>query len=107
MRPAGCAVYFEIRHYKTTERRLSTLAWSFLPVEAFVLHHHQSQGGPASPRSRGPRVRTGPMFLSLYHKPTDPGAHARTALHHAAAITRRGPRPISKVHDLFISVLLS
>ena len=102
--PAGSAVFFEIRHYKTAERRLSTLAWSFIPVEAFVLHHHTSFGGPGSPRSQGPRVRTGPLFLSLYHKPTDEKAHARTHLH-AASIARRGPKPLSKVHDLFVSIL--
>lgn len=40
--PAGSAVYFEIRHYKAAERRLSTLAWSYIPTEAFVLQ--QSAG---------------------------------------------------------------
>lgn len=104
---AGTAVYFEVRHYKTAERRLSTLAWSFIPVEVFILHHHQATGGPGSPRRSGPKIRTGPMFLSLYHKPTDTGAHARTQLHHGSGITRKGPRPVSKNHDLFISVLVA
>lgn len=106
-RHAGAALFFEVRHYKMQERRLSTLAWSFIPVEVFILHHHQSSGSPMSPRLSSPKVRTGPMFLSLYNKPTDEHIHARSHLHHAAAIARRGPKPIGKVHDLFISVLVA
>ncbi|KAK9797393.1 hypothetical protein WJX73_002597 [Symbiochloris irregularis] len=105
--PEGSAVYFEIRHYKAAERRLSTLAWSFIPTEAFVLQQSAGFGvGPGSPRSYAPRVRTGPMFLSLYHKPTDEKAHARSHLHHAAAIARRGPKPLSKQHDLFVNLII-
>ena len=74
---------FEVRHWKAAgggglfhakrdaggsggdgagaERRLSTAAWAALPLAAVL----ESRPG-------GPRVRTGPLALSLLQKPVDP-----------------------------------
>ena len=101
---AGSALFFEVRHYKAQEKRFSTLGWSYLPVEVLL------EAGGASPQSfgaslRGTRVRTGPVYMNLYAKPVDERAHVRL-LHQTvgAGVGRKGPKPLSRNHDLFIHV---
>jgi hypothetical protein len=49
-RKEGAAIFFEFKHYKPKKDKISTKAWSFLPIEA---------------------IKQGNIVLEIYQKPTD------------------------------------
>ncbi|KDD72050.1 hypothetical protein H632_c3948p0 [Helicosporidium sp. ATCC 50920] len=58
--PPGSVLYFELRHWKHAQKRFSTAAWTYVPMDALV-----DFGAVAC------RVREGSMRLPLYKKPVD------------------------------------
>ena len=55
--------------------------------------------------TRGLRIRSGPVYMNMYHKPVDEKAHMRL-LHQTmgAGTGKKGPKPLNRNHDLFVHV---
>ena len=79
---AGSHLLIEIRHWKSLDKKMSVLAWSYLEIDKVI----EGAGSP------DPLVRSGSLFLHMYRKPVEvqikPGKH----------------RTLSTSHDLFLSV---
>ncbi|GAB4822703.1 hypothetical protein N2152v2_009749 [Parachlorella kessleri] len=58
--PRGSVVYFEVKHFKSREGRMSTLAWSYISLEKVL------DFGPVTCR-----VREASLSLPLFSKPVD------------------------------------
>eukprot|EP00698_Gefionella_okellyi_P012472 TRINITY_DN3358_c0_g1_i4.p1 TRINITY_DN3358_c0_g1~~TRINITY_DN3358_c0_g1_i4.p1 ORF type:complete len:271 (+),score=44.42 TRINITY_DN3358_c0_g1_i4:88-900(+) len=48
--PPDCAIFFEFKHYKPRQKKISTRCWSFLEMD---------------------EIKPGPLALEVYRKPTD------------------------------------
>ncbi len=81
---AGTVVYFELKHWKTKEKKWSTLGWTYMPKERFI---KLVDGEPT--------VRTEAQGMHMYAKPLDFQAHFRQA-------SMRKLKPLGDVPDLFL-----
>lgn len=79
-------MYFELKHWKSKEKKWSTLAWTFVAKEAFL---KMVDGVP--------RVRNEAQGMHLYEKPLDPRSHFRQG-------SMRKLKPISESPDFFLRV---
>ena len=79
-------MYFELKHWKSKEKKWSTLGWTFVHKESLVrlVDGH-------------PQVRVESQGLHLYEKPLDPRSHFRQA-------SMRKLKPLSDTPDLFINI---
>ena len=83
---AGAVMYFELKHWKSKEKKWSTLGWTFVHKESLI---RLVDGQP--------QVRVESQGLHLYEKPMDPRSHFRQA-------SMRKLRPLSDTPDLFIKI---
>lgn len=83
---ADAVVYFELKHWKSKEKKWSTLGWTFVHKETFI----KVVDGRAT-------VRTEAQGLHLYEKPLDPESHFRQK-------AMRKLKPLNEAPDLFLKV---
>jgi len=77
--PPGSSIFFEIKHWKASKKRMSTVAWSFVDADMII------DFGVIS------RVRQGKLALPLFKKPVD--------------ISRQRAKPLNNRHPcLYIQV---
>jgi hypothetical protein len=57
--PPGSSLFFEIKHWKASKKRMSTVAWSFVDADMIIDF------------GLIPRVRQGKLALPLFKKPVD------------------------------------
>ncbi len=81
---AESMLYVELKHWKSSARKMSLLGWSSAPIETLV-----------DISADEPAARGGQLFLHLWRKPLDVHAHER----------RTPLRPLHpQEHDLFLTI---
>ena len=81
---AESVLYVELKHWKSSAKKMSLLGWSFAPFETLV-----------DIFSDEPSARCGQLFLHLWKKPLDLHAHEKRTLLKALH---------PQEHDLFLTI---
>jgi hypothetical protein len=82
--PADSVLYVELKHWKSSAKKMSLLGWSFAPFETLV-----------DITAEEPTARCGQLLLHLWRKPLDLHAHERR--------TQLKPLHLQE-HDLFLTI---
>lgn len=81
---AESVLYVELKHWKSSTKKMSLLGWSFAPFETLV-----------DITCDEPSARCGQLFLHLWKKPLDFHAHEKRT-------TLKALHP--QEHDLFLTI---